>query len=409
MKFRRLFCFFLIVTPIWCSAQLGFSLTNGQRRVRFPIEVTNNLVIIPVVLNGQLPLKFILDTGVRTTILTEKSFSDILKLTYGRHLLVAGPGGEKIVEAYITNDVTLDMPGVHGDGHAMLVLEKDYLELRNYLGTDVQGVLGYEVFSRFVVEVDYEKKFLTLSLPDAFKPRTSFQMLPMTIEDTKPYVHVPVEMSNGNTVDAKLMIDTGASHGLVLDPASNEKITIPEKHVPSLIGRGIGGLITGQIGRIKSVKLGKYKIPDIVANFPDANSYMDTLKTTDVFRNGVIGGELLSRFTVIYNFAGEALYLRKNSAYAQKFHFNMSGITLKAKGARLRRFEVTDVRKESAAEKVGIKPGDEVISINGLLAAELNLNTINAFFNSKPGKKIKIDLLRAGQKIHTTFKLESQI
>ncbi|HWA32499.1 MAG TPA: aspartyl protease family protein, partial [Cyclobacteriaceae bacterium] len=405
----RLFFVFLFITPIWCRAQLGFSLTNGERRVRFPIEITNNLVIIPVVLNGQLPLKFILDTGVRTTILTEKSFSDILKLTYGRHLLVAGPGGEKIVEAYITNDVTLDMPGVHGEGHAMLVLEKDYLELRNYLGTDVQGVLGYEVFSRFVVEVDYEKKMLTLSVPDAFKPKSSFQVLPMTVEDTKPYVHVPVEMNNGNIIDAKLLIDTGASHGLVLDPATNDKIVLPEKHVPSLIGRGIGGLITGQIGRINSIKMGKYKIQGIVANFPDSNSYMDTLKTTDVFRNGVIGGELLSRFTVIYNFAGEKIYFKKNSTFARKFHFNMSGITLKAKGARLRRFEVTDVRANSAAEKVGIQPGDELLSINGLPVSDLDLNSINAFFNSKPGKKVRVDILRGTQRIHTTFTLESPI
>src|SRR5205809_5995464 len=119
MNLRRLLFLLAVITPVFCEAQLGFSITDGKKRVVFPIEITNNLVIIPVVLNGQLPLKFILDTGVRTTILTEKSFSDILKLTYGRHLLVAGPGGEKLVEAYITNDVTLDMPGVHGEGHAM--------------------------------------------------------------------------------------------------------------------------------------------------------------------------------------------------------------------------------------------------------------------------------------------------
>jgi predicted aspartyl protease len=409
MRFQRPLFLLLCALPLWCDAQLGFSLTNGQRRVRFPIEITNNLVIIPVVLNGQLPLKFILDTGVRTTILTEKSFSDILKLTYGRHLLVAGPGGEKIVEAYVTNDVTLDMPGVHGEGHAMLVLEKDYLELRNYLGTDVQGVLGYEVFSRFVVQVDYEKKLLTLSAPEAFEAKKSYQSLPITVEDTKPYVRVPVQLSNGHKINAKLLIDTGASHGLVLDPASDSAIVLPQKHVASLIGRGLGGLITGQIGRINSLDLGKYKIHDIVANFPDANSYLDTLKATDVFRNGVMGGEVLSRFTIIYNFAGEKIYFKKNASYKQKFHFNMSGLTLKAKGARLRRFEVTDVRKNSAAEKVGILTGDELLSINGIPAADLDLNSINAFFNSKPGRKIKMDLLRGGQRIHSTIALESQI
>src|SRR5690348_4301365 len=88
---------------------LGFVLEQGRSKARIPIEVNNNLVVIPVVINGQLPLKFILDTGVRTAILTEKIFSDILNLTYSRKYSVGGPGGKKLVEAYVTNDVTLDL------------------------------------------------------------------------------------------------------------------------------------------------------------------------------------------------------------------------------------------------------------------------------------------------------------
>jgi Aspartyl protease/PDZ domain len=410
MRLRHYFLLFAFLLPAWCNAQLGFSLTEGKHRVQFPIEICNNLVVIPVVLNGQLPLKFILDTGVRTTILTEKSFSDILKLTYGRHYLVSGPGGEKIVEAYVTNDVTLDMPGVHGEGHAMLVLEKDYLELRNYLGTDVQGVLGYEVFSRFIVEVNYERKLLTLTLPEYFHPKSKFQSLSIIIQDTKPYIQVPVKMSDGRVVNVKLMVDSGASHGLVLDPATDKNIILPEKHVSSLIGRGIGGLITGQIGRIQSLELGKYKVNNVIANFPDANSYNDTIKTSaDVFRNGALGGEILTRFTTIYDFPAGKLYLKKNSAYSSRFNFNMSGLTLKAKGARLAKFEITDVRKDSAAEKVGIENGDEVISINGLPASQLSLNNINGYFNSRPGKRVRIELMHNGQRVVKIFTLESQI
>ncbi|NOT75439.1 MAG: PDZ domain-containing protein [Cyclobacteriaceae bacterium] len=406
---RRFLFIAALLFPAWCNAQLGFSLSDEKRSVTFPIEICNNLVVIPVVLNGQLPLKFILDTGVRTTILTEKSFSDILRLTYGRHYLVSGPGGEKLVEAFVTNNVTLDMPGVHGEGHAMLVLEKDYLELRNYLGIDVQGILGYEVFSRFIVEVDYENKLLTLSLPEFFKPRKKFQALSISVQDTKPYVQLPVQMMNGYVFNAKLMVDSGASHGLVIDPVSDPNIVLPEKHVTSLIGRGIGGLITGQIGRIKSIELGKYRIEGVIANFPDVNSYTDTLKSSDVFRHGALGGEILARFTTIYNFPGGKIYIKKNASFYTGFNFNMSGLTLKAKGSRLRKYEITDVRKDSAAEKVGIKNGDELLSINGLPVSEFNLNNINGFFNSRPGKKIKMELLRDGQRMVKTFALENQI
>lgn len=400
MRVRHLVFLFLFCFPAVSLAQLGFNLKPGQRRVQFPIETINNLIIVPVVLNGQLPLKFILDTGVRTTILTEKAFSDILNLQYSRHYQVAGPGGEKIVEAYITNNVTLDMPGIHGQGHAMLVLEQDYLELRNYLGTDVQGILGYEVFSRFVVEIDYESRRLTISAPDYYKPKKKYQELSIRVEDTKPYVEVPVTLSNGTVINAKLLVDTGASHGLVLDPQSDVRIVVPEKHVNSLIGRGLGGAINGKIARIKSIELGRYKLDEVVANFPNPDDYgyaADTLKSTDIFRNGAIGGELLRRFTAVFNFPMGKMYLKKNSSFGRSFNFNLSGMTFKAKGVRLRRFEITDVRKGSAADQAGIIAGDELVSINGIPAAEFDLNGINTVFDTRAGKRLRIELMREGK------------
>jgi len=390
---------------------LGFALEEGRKRARIPIEINNNLVVIPVVVNGQLPLKFILDTGVRTAILTEKIFSDILNLTYSRKYSVGGPGGKKVVEAFVTNNVTLDLPpGVHGEGHALLVLEEDYLELRNYLGVDVHGILGYELFSRFIVSIDYERKELVLSRPDRFRPRRRYVSLPITIEDTKPYIVTNVTMNDSTTASAKLLIDSGASHGLILEPDSDEKLGVPKAHISSIIGRGLGGVITGQIGRIKSLELGKFEVEKVIANFPDPNSYMDTLKVSRaVARNGAIGGEILSRFRVVFNFPHEKIYLRKNASFRKKFYYNMSGVTIKAIGSGLKVFEITNVRVNSPAEKAGVLEGDHVITINGVTASELDLNGVNAYFNMKPGKRIVLEVDREGKRMRKEFYLENQI
>src|SRR5437879_4458919 len=152
---RRFLLLIAIFSSMHTFGQLGFSLADGATKVQIPIEIHNNLVVVPVIVNNQLPLKFIVDTGVRTSILTQKIFSDILHLAYSKKYTIAGAGGENLVNAYITNNVTLDLPGVHGRGHAMLVLENDYLELRNSLGSDVHGTLGYELFSRLVITIDY--------------------------------------------------------------------------------------------------------------------------------------------------------------------------------------------------------------------------------------------------------------
>ncbi|HEY3402038.1 MAG TPA: aspartyl protease family protein [Ohtaekwangia sp.] len=401
---------FLLCCSAFSKAQnLGFTLTDGQRRVQIPFEVYNNLIVVPVVLNDALPLKFILDTGVRTAILTQKTFTDILNLPYSRKYSIAGVGGKKIVDAYVANNVSLSLPGVVGRGHAMLVLEEDYLELRNYLGTDVHGILGYELFSRFIIQVDYEKKLLTFMTPDRFRKKRKFQMLPMKIEDTKPYIITPVELEDGTTLNAKLLMDAGASHSLLLDPQSDSRIKVPQNVVSSVIGRGLGGEIFGKIGRIKSVSLGTHTLNNVIANFPDPNSYSDTLKRSFAFRNGSLGGEIMSRFTVVFNFPQEEFYFKKNAAFKKSFHYNLSGMIVKAKGAQLNVFEVTEVRKQSAADRAGVLPGDLILSINGVSYPMLNLNLVNAFFNNRPQKKIRMEINRDGQRMKKEFILEDQI
>lgn len=409
-KLLALICFVTFSFASEAQEVLGFSLTEGRSKVQIPIEIQNNLIIIPLVLNGQVPLKFILDTGVRTSILTEKTYSDILNLPYTRKYSVSGPGGAKIVDAYITNNVTLDLPGIHGEGHAMLVLDQDYLELRNYLGTDVQGILGYELFSRFVVQINYEKKTLIVQHPNSFKPKRKFEALPIVVEDTKPYLTASVKLTDTSNVKVKLLMDSGASHGLILEPNSDSLLQVPEKHIESLIGRGLGGIITGQIGRIKALQVGRFTINDVICNFPDPNSYMDSIKNNrHVFRNGAIGGEILSRFTVIFNFPGEKVYLKKNASFKKEFFFNLSGLTLKAKGSRLRKYEITDVRETSAAAEAGLKKGDIVLVVNGIPATDLDLNSVNGLFNSRPGRRIYLEIERDGVRMKKEFRLENQI
>src|SRR5882757_3667241 len=197
------FLIFFLSVPSF--AQLGFTLADGATKVEIPIEIHNNLVVVPVIVNNQLPLKFIVDTGVRTSILTQKIFSDILHLAYTKKYTIGGAGGTNKVNAYITNNVTLDLPGVHGRGHAMLVLETDYLELRNSLGSDVHGILGYELFSRFVIKIDYVAKILTLMTPQNFKPKKRYTKLPITVEDTKPYYVADLRINDTTSISAKLM------------------------------------------------------------------------------------------------------------------------------------------------------------------------------------------------------------
>jgi hypothetical protein len=243
--------------------------------------------------------------------------------------------------------------------------------------------------------------------PEKFKPNGKYRQVPITIEDTKPFVQTNITINKKKSV--KLLIDTGASHSLILDPESDEDIKVPEKHISTIIGRALGGEIKGKIGRIQSLELGKYSLPDVLANYPDRNSYMDTLKASSVIRNGAIGGDILSRFTVVFNYSREMMYLKKNISFKKEFQHNLSGLTIKAKGARLKVFEVVEVRKGSVSERAEIVTGDILNLINNIPVSSYDLNEIIGILNSKPGKKISLVVERNGVKMKKTLVLEKEI
>jgi len=118
---------------------------------------------------------------------------------------------------------------------------------------------------------------------------------------------------------------------------------------------------------------------------------------------------MLSRFTVVFNFPGERIYLKKNSSLKKDFYFGLSGLTIRARGARLRNFEISDVRENSSASNADIRKGDKILAVNGMIAAELDLNMINGVLNSRPGKKITLQILRDGVKVKKEFKLQNII
>jgi predicted metalloprotease with PDZ domain len=156
--------------------------------------------------------------------------------------------------------------------------------------------------------------------------------------------------------------------------------------------------------------MGRYTISNMIASFPDPNSYFDTLRTGRiVYRNGSIGGEVLSRFQVVFDFPREKIYLKPNRTFRKSSYYNMSGITLKAAGPNLHEFIVVEVRGQSSAFKVGVKVGDKIFSINNALTNEMDLSEINAYFNADPGKKLVMKIIRGTELIEKEITLINEI
>ena len=397
---------FLVLHFADVVAQQSFALRPGSRKMEMSFERHNNLVIIPITLNDQITLRFILDTGVQNAILTEKGYADLLGLHYDRKINLAGPGAIDSVNALVVKDVKLNLPGIVGEHQSLLVLEKDYLNLRNNLGAEVYGIIGYGIFSRFVVEINYDENKLIFYEPHYFTPKKYYKVLPLSIEGTKPYIQVPITQTNGKKVNTKLMVDTGASHAVLLEEGTDPDLVLPEKVLRTSLGRGLGGEIAGDVGRLKTIKLDKFVFKDVLASYPEDGAYK---RKSDDGRNGTLGGEILTRFNPVIDYFENKLYLRKSEEHRKTFEHDMSGLEFTAVGKELDQILVTKVRPDTPSFRVGMKKGDLITHVNGNRVGSTNFNFINTLFRLKPGKKVKLKVLRGEEELRIDFKLERMI
>jgi hypothetical protein len=385
---------------------MGFAMPQEKQSIIIPFEVVNNLIIIPVTINRRVTLKFILDTGANNLILTERLFGDAMGLIYDRTILISGPGIVDSVRAHVANDVTINLPGgIIGRHMSMLVLEEDYIKLKENLGEDIYGIIGYDVFSRFVVKIDYEREQLILYNPSSFRPPKRCQKIPLDVDNTKPYV-AGVIHQNSDTDTMKFMVDTGASHAVLLDVDESKILVKPDSTLTASLGHGLGGEIIGEIGRFDKFMIGEYELNNILVSMPDAGLYSNIIKRGSKY--GTIGGLALIRFKPIFDYHNGFLYLRKSTLYKSRFSHDMSGLRITYK-ENPQRFEITAITENSPAKNAGFQKGDIIKSVNGMTIYNATLSEIIGVLRQKDGRKIRITVERDKEVIRYKFYLRKMI
>lgn len=412
-RYSKTLTYYKILLLFFCLSQgfiahsqfIGYRIDPPETKSIFPFEYINNLVIVPVLINDSLWMKFILDTGVRTTLLTEWNDQQ-LEVAYDRPVKISGLGSSGEIEAFVASNVKLQLPGITGRGQTLIVLGEDYLNLKSHIGQEVHGILGYDFFSHFVVKIDYTSKKITVYESESYKPPRRYNVFPIRLAAGRPYLNAVIIQSDGTKSSGSFLIDTGASHSLLLEPDSSNNIVLPAKTLPTIVGWGLSGAIDGKIGRIKFFSFGKFRFKNIVTSFGSSSLSTGQLVPD---RIGSIGGELLSRFTLIVDYKSEKLYLKKNNHYRRSFSHNKSGIELIAEGKDFKTFRVVHVLEGSPAAEIGIIEDDIVVAVNGKGAALLSLEEIQGIFRSELSWTIDITVFRNKQYRNFNFRLKKLI
>lgn len=397
--------------PLAAQEKPAFRFERARtRRISLPFLLQRNLIIVSARLNGQGPYNFLLDSGVGISILTDPAVKNFLQLRTGEEIRLLGAGeSEQPLLAYRVDSVQVQLPGAVAPALTFFAISEDVLNLSAYVGMPIHGILGYDVFQSFVVEIHADPALLYLHDPARYRaPRSRrWAHIPLTMRANRTYLTTAVQLNDTLAMPLKLLLDTGAGHALSLETGSASDIPLPQRRLRAQLGLGLNGNINGYLARVPSMQLGRYRVQALLASFPDAQEVR--LKTT-VPRDGGLGFELLKRFTTIIDYQQNRLLLRPNTLYHDPFEHDMSGIDLLAVGIDYRRYLILKVEPGSPAATAGLQPDDELLIINMQPTGNMTLTQISRLLHS--GDKCELIFIvrrPSGELFSTSLRLKRQI
>jgi hypothetical protein len=269
----------------------------------------------------------------------------------------------------------------------------------------VHGVLGYEFFKYNPVKIDYDQQKLIFYKPETLKRKPfGFKKHSIKIENSKPYIMTKVKQTSDHEFNAKLLIDTGANHGLLLNMETSSDIKLPAQHIESELGRSLGGDLYGFIARTRAFQIGGIRFNDVLTSFPEETEFSYVIKESG--RQGSLGSEVLGRMTLIFDYNREKMYMKKGSTYASPFEFDMSGITPRIEINKEKIIYASQVRENSPAALAGMRPQDELVKINKIPLDFWELSDIIKLLRSEEGKEVQLEVRRYKDESRTDFELK---
>ena len=387
-------------------------------RIELPFEYENNLIVVTVIFNRVIPLRFIFDTGAEHTILAKREFADLFGCRYEREFRVLGADMKTELTAYLVRGIHLKLTGgtsltqqeMNLPNHSMLVLAEDYLKLETITGTEVHGILGADAFRNLVVKIDYRKRVVTLINRSYFQQpeKEGYQSVALDIKRNKPYLETYLQTSPDSVLKVRLLLDSGAMVALLLNTGTHAGLQPPPNAIKGNVGTGLGGFIEGYLGRIQLLQMGTVSCPQVLTHFQDlSNVEVDSSVASS--RDGVIGNALLRRFDLYIDYPGQRLYYRPNRNFKAAYEFDKSGLVVIATGAQLNNYLVHSVLAGSPAAEAGILAGDEILRVNRRPALLLTLPSIQQVLRRKAGKSVSLVLRRNGAKFKAAIVLRELI
>jgi predicted aspartyl protease len=258
---------------------------------------TGHLLVRPVV-NGKAAGWFIFDTGAGICVISTPK-KDELGLVDAGELDAVGVGGAAKTRLYRAERVQLGPMTMRN--HPVMLTDLSFLT--PHLGEEISGVIGYGVLSQCVAEFSIADATISLHDPKTYALREGAGAWEeMKIIERVPRIHANVE---GN--DGLFRIDTGANSSITLhEPAVRKWKMLEGRETTQAKLGGVGGFVKARRGSVKDVTLGGVRHEDVKAEFAVEAKGTFAKEAID----GNIGAGLLSKYTMVLDYAGQRICLR---------------------------------------------------------------------------------------------------
>jgi predicted metalloprotease with PDZ domain len=143
---------------------------------------------------------------------------------------------------------------------------------------------------------------------------------------------------------------------------------------------GLGQAYRTSFGRLDAVEIGPFRFTDV----PGVSGGVP-----------LVGGEVLQRFTIIYDWPRQQMILEPHPYVTGSFaQASVSGLSLRQgpQGEIL----IEEVGKDTPAERAGLRKADMIIAVDGTSAGEFGFSRLWRLF--KPGRAYRLSIKRGGMK-----------
>jgi hypothetical protein len=375
-----------------------FTISGGKTSTALPFDLIDNRIVINVRLNDQGPFRLIFDSGAGAVISPEVARSLGLKIENSQ---TGGGGvGEQTVERGETTISRIEVGDIHFPAEEFGVIS--FSDSKYVFGANrIDGIIGYSIFKRLVVRVDYERRQLTFTEPSGFVYKGQGSIVPIDFDR-----HLPLVKGELDGVPGIFVIDTGARSSLILYGPFVEQNNLREKYKASfegITGWGIGGPVRSYIVRAQTLKLGTVEVHDLIARL----SLQKSGALTNANRAALVGPDVLKQFTTIFDYSRRRIIFEKNGQYGKPDSYDRAGMWFGHAGDR---FNVIDVIAGGPAAEAGIRVGDEILAIDGQKVEGLDLPTVRlGFKNDAPKKRVRLTVERDGERREVTLILRDLV